>query len=97
MDFRIFRRNRFHVTYIPYRYGSGITNNALYTYSYLKNQDYYDWMDGDWAWYDVPVTDDGIEYYDRSVAATNEVWYINAFSFHAELGFAILDNVVEVK
>ncbi len=53
-------------------------------------------MDGDWAWYDIPVTDDGIEYYDRSVAATNEVWYINAFSFHAELGFAILDDVVEV-
>ncbi len=59
-------------------------------------QDYYDWLDGDWAWYDIPMTDDGIEFHDRTVAATNEVWYINAFSFHAELGFTMLDDVVEV-
>lgn len=95
MDFRIFRRNRFHVIYIQI----SIRRNKILCVSissYSNNQDYYDWMDGDWAWYDIPVTDDGIEYYDRSVAATNEVWYINAFSFHAELGFAILDDVVEV-
>lgn len=53
-------------------------------------------MDGDWAWYDIPMTDDGIEFHDKPVAQTNEMWYINAFSFHAQLGFSIIDQVVEV-
>ena len=60
-----------------------------------RYHDFYDWLDGDWAWYDVPTTDDGIEFHDRPVAPTNDVWYLNAFSMHAELGLAILDQVVE--
>jgi hypothetical protein len=45
----------------------------------------------------VPTTDDGIEFHDREVAATDEIWYINAFSFHPELGFAMLDEVIVVQ
>ena len=52
-------------------------------------------MDGDWAWYDMQTTDDGIEFHDRAVAPANEVWYLNAFSVHPELGLSILDQVVE--
>ncbi|XP_046648840.1 CD109 antigen-like [Daphnia pulicaria] len=59
-----------------------------------RNLDFYDWLDGDWAWFDVPTTDDGIEFHDREVAADDDSWYINAFSFHPELGFAMLDEVV---
>ena len=69
MEFRIFRRNRYH--------------------------DFYDWLDGDWAWYEIPITDDGEEFHDQPVPATNEAWYINGFSFHAELGFSMLEEVVE--
>jgi hypothetical protein len=54
-------------------------------------------LDGDWAWFDVPTTDDGIEFHDREVAADDDSWYINAFSFHPELGFAMLDEVVVVR
>lgn len=53
-------------------------------------------MDGDWAWYDIPMTDDGIEFHDRGIALTDETWYINAFSYHPELGFSMLDDVVDV-
>jgi hypothetical protein len=53
-------------------------------------------MDGDWAWYDTPTTYDGIEFHDRVVAVDDEFWYINAFSFHPELGFAMLDQVAVV-
>jgi hypothetical protein len=63
--------------------------------SYL--QDFYDWLDGDWAWYDIPTTDDGIEFHDRGIAATDEIWYINAFSFHPEFGFSMMDQAVEVQ
>uniref|UniRef100_A0A0P5Q059 Macroglobulin complement-related protein n=1 Tax=Daphnia magna TaxID=35525 RepID=A0A0P5Q059_9CRUS len=59
--------------------------------------DFYDWMDGDWAWYDIPVTDDGYDFNDRSVALTNEVWFLTAFTFHRELGFAVIDDVVEYE
>lgn len=62
----------------------------------MNTQDFYDWMDGDWAWYDIPVTDDGYDFNDRSVALTNEVWFLTAFTFHRELGFAVIDDVVEV-
>jgi len=60
------------------------------------SQDFYDWLDGDWAWFDIPVTDDGFDFNDRSVALTNELWFLTAFTFHRELGFAIVDDVVEV-
>ena len=62
----------------------------------MYRQDFYDWLDGDWAWYDTPTTDDGIEFHDREVAVDDEMWYINAFSFHPELGFAMLDEVAVV-
>lgn len=54
-------------------------------------------MDGDWAWYDIPVTDDGFDFNDRPVALTNEVWFLTAFTFHREMGFAIVDDVIEVN
>lgn len=60
-------------------------------------QDFYDRDEGDWAWFDIPVTDDGIEFHDRTITIDQEVWYINAFSFHPELGLAMLDEVVEVN
>lgn len=58
-------------------------------------QDYFDWLDGGWAWYEIPTTDDGFEFHDRPVTPADEVWFVNGFSFHAEHGFAILDEVVE--
>ena len=61
----------------------------------IDSKDFYDWLDGDWAWYDIPIIDDGIEFSDRPVAVTNEMWYINAFSVHPQLGFSMLDDVVE--
>ena len=60
-----------------------------------RAHDFYDWEEGDWAWYDIPLTDDGEEFHDRPVPPTIEMWYINAFSFHPDLGFSILDGVVE--
>lgn len=60
-------------------------------------QDFYDYIDGDWAWYDIPVFDDDFEYRDRAVAQINEVWYFNAFSFHSELGFSIIEKEIEVS
>nr|CAH0098524.1 unnamed protein product [Daphnia galeata] len=62
-----------------------------------RYHDFYDWLDGDWAWYDIPTTDDGIEFYDRGIAATDETWLINVFSFHLELGFSMMDEVVAVS
>ena len=59
-------------------------------------QDFFDWADGDWAWYDIPITNEREEYHDREVAQTDETWYINAFSFHPELGLAILPDPLEV-
>jgi hypothetical protein len=55
-------------------------------------------LDGDWAWFDIPVTDDGFDLNDRPVALTNELWFlINAFTFHhRELGFTVLEEFVEV-
>jgi hypothetical protein len=43
------------------------------------------------------VTDDGFDFNDRSVALTNEVWFLTAFTFHRELGFAVIDDVIEVR
>ena len=48
------------------------------------------------AWYDIPVFDDDFEFRDRAVAQINEVWYFNAFSFHSELGFSIIEKEIEV-
>uniref|UniRef100_A0A0P5S381 Macroglobulin complement-related protein n=1 Tax=Daphnia magna TaxID=35525 RepID=A0A0P5S381_9CRUS len=67
---------------------------AFRIYRRSRYHDFYDWLDGDWAWYDIPTTDDGIEFHDRGIAATDETWYINAFSFHPELGFSMLDEDV---
>jgi CD109 antigen len=44
----------------------------------------------------VPTTDDGIEFHDREVAADDKSWYINAFSFHPEFGFSMMDEVIVV-
>lgn len=59
-------------------------------------QDFYDWLDGDWAWFDIPTTDDGIEFNDREVTVTDEIWHLNAFSFHPEFGFSMLEETVVV-
>lgn len=64
---------------------------------YIIVQDFYDWLDGDWARYDIPITDDGEEFHDCPVPMTNEAWYFNAFSFHPELGFSMLEHVIEVN
>ena len=60
-------------------------------------QDFYDWLDGDWAWYDIPTTDDGIEFHDRALVVTDEIWFVNAFSFHPELGFSMMEEDVVVR
>ena len=60
-------------------------------------QDFYDKEEGDWAWYDIPIVDDGVEFHDRHVTQTEESWYINAFSFHPQLGFTMLQDTIEVK
>ncbi len=44
----------------------------------------------------VRHTDDGVEFHDRAIAATDESWFINAFSYHPELGFSMLDEVIVV-
>uniref|UniRef100_A0A0P5QML6 Macroglobulin complement-related protein n=1 Tax=Daphnia magna TaxID=35525 RepID=A0A0P5QML6_9CRUS len=59
-----------------------------------RNHDFYDWLDGDWAWFDIPTTDDGIEFNDREVTVTDEIWHLNAFSFHPEFGFSMLEETV---
>ena len=63
---------------------------------FQSSKDFYDWIDGDWAWYDIPLVEDDFEYRDCPVAQTNEGWYINAFSVHPELGISILEHEVEV-
>jgi len=65
-------------------------------YRTSRFHDFFDWGDGDWAWYDIPITNEREEYHDRAVAQTDETWYINGFSFHPELGLSILPEPVEV-
>lgn len=64
-------------------------------YRTSRFHDFFDWGDGDWAWYDIPITNEREEYHDRAVAQTDETWYINGFSFHPELGLSILPEPVE--
>ncbi|XP_059351436.1 CD109 antigen-like [Daphnia carinata] len=65
-----------------------------FTQVFWMMTDFYDWLDGDWAWFDIPTTDDGVEFSDREVTVTDEIWHLNAFSFHPELGFSMLEETV---
>ena len=45
----------------------------------------------------LATTDDGIEFHDRGIAVTDEMWFINVFSFRLGFGFSMMDEVVTVS
>lgn len=62
----------------------------------IRFQDFYDWLESDWTWNDIPMVDDDYDDAHPAVPQTDEVWHINAFGFHPEMGFAILEEEIEV-
>ncbi|KAK2725026.1 hypothetical protein QYM36_001471, partial [Artemia franciscana] len=60
-----------------------------------RHSDFYDPADGDWLWYDIPVSDDGIEFAVKGVAKADDTWFAEGFSVHPEHGLAFMDGLAE--